>query len=104
LAHNNRLPKRSIPAHALPQHHTDSRQSEQQAHLHAQAETVRQRTRRPQPSLIAEDRKEEEENGETVIEQPQHEDRMQPLAQDEQWEDVRRHFRLPVALHDQCQR
>ena len=90
LEDNHRLRDRLSAANRLNHENAHCRERQQQAHLDIETGRVQEAAEMPLIPLVAVNRSPQAKHCEAIIEAAQHEDAVQPLAQDEQREDIRR--------------
>ena len=90
LEDNHRLRDRLSAANRLNHENAHCRERQQQAHLDIETGRVQEAAEMPLIPLVAVNRSPQAKHSEAIIEAAQHEDAVQPLAQDEQGEDIRR--------------
>ena len=90
LEDDHRLRDRLSAANRLNHENAHCRERQQQAHLDIETGRVQEAAEMPLIPLVAVNRSPQAKHSEAIIEAAQHEDAVQPLAQDEQGEDIRR--------------
>lgn len=90
LEDNHRLRDRLSAANRLNHENAHCRERQQQAHLDIETGRVQEAAEMPLIPLVAVNRSPQAKHSEAIVEAAQHEDAVQPLAQDEQGEDIRR--------------
>ena len=90
LEDNHRLRDRLSAANRLNHENAHCRERQQQAHLDIETGRVQEAAEMPLIPLVAVNRSPQAKHSKAIIEAAQHEDAVQPLAQDEQGEDIRR--------------
>jgi len=86
LRHNEALRDAAIHAQRLQPYERQPRHGQEEVHLDAQAAAEEGRAEVPGALLVEVDGQPEEEGGEAVVEEPQHEDGVQAFGGDEERE------------------
>ena len=86
----HRLRDRLSAANRLDHENAHCRERQQQTHLDIETGRVQEAAEMPLISLVAVNRSPQAKHSKAIIEAAQHEDAVQPLAQNEQKEDIRR--------------